>query len=325
MIRSIFCNKHGPRQVNLKAEEIARVLQEPDGVLWISLEQPTGEEIQDILHSIFRFHPLAIEDTQSTGYQPPKVDDFDSYLFILVHALKPNSFLTELETLELNCFLGPNYLVTSYKSAEMPPVQEVWELLNKDERLLDRGADFLCHAVLDHLVDAYMPVIDDMDEEIDRLEDQVLARPHPAVLQRILTLKHSTLTLRRIIAPQREVMNRLSRDEFPPIQAQNRIYYRDIYDHLVRIQDLSESVRDIVTGTLDTYLSASSNRLNEVMKALTIVSTIFLPLSFVAGVYGMNFEFMPELHWRYGYLIVWAIFLGLASVMLWLFRRRGWL
>ncbi len=325
MIRSVFCLQGKAQQFDLTLAEIARARQESAGLLWVSLEEPTDEELHQVLEEIFHFHPLAIEDAQSAGYQPPKVDEFGDYLFIIAHALRPASLLRELETMELNLFLGQNYLVTSYRSPEMPPVRAVWERLRRDERLIGHGADFLCHAVLDSLVDAYMPVIDGMDEEIDQLEDAVLVRPTPGVLQRILDLKHSTLTLRRIILPQREILNRLSRDDLPLIADHNRIYFRDIYDHLVRIHDLSETVRDVITGTLDTYLSSASNRLNEVMKALTIVSTIFLPLSFIAGIYGMNFEYMPELRWQYGYPMIWVIFIALPAVMLGYFKYKGWL
>lgn len=325
MIRSIFCPKEGPRQLDLNPTQIAQVLGEPEGLLWVSLEQPVEAELLSILRDTFHFHPLAIEDCQSEGYQAPKVDDFGDYLFIIVHALQPDFPLDQLDTMELDLFLGPNYLVTSYKCPYMPPVQSMWERLSRDERPIERGADFLCHNILDHLVDAYMPLIDNMDEEIDQIEDQVLDKPKPALLQRILSLKHSILVLRRVVAPQREVLNRLSRDDLPQIAPAHRIYYRDIYDHLTRIHDLSESVRDVATGTLDTYLSASSNRLNEVMKALTIVSTIFLPLSFLAGVYGMNFEYLPELHWRYGYYLVWGIFISIVVGMLGYFRWREWI
>ncbi|MBI1877935.1 MAG: magnesium/cobalt transporter CorA [Chloroflexi bacterium] len=239
--------------------------------------------------------------------------------------MRPDFPLDHMDTMELNCFVGSNYLVTSFRGQAMSPVQAIWERLERDKRPVERGPDFLCYTVLDQLVDEYMPLLDLMDEEVDRLEDEVLVRPRRAVLERILSLKHSILTLRRIIAPQREVMNRLSRDDLPQIKDQHRIYYRDIYDHLVRIHDLSESIRDVVTGTLDTYLSATSNRLNEVMKALTIVSTIFLPLSFLAGVYGMNFDNLPELHWHYSYFFVWGVFILIAGGMLWYFRRRGWI
>jgi magnesium transporter len=208
----------------------------------------------------------------------------------------------------------------------MSSIKTVWERLERDKRPIEHGADFLCYTILDQLVDEYMPLLDMMDEEIDVLEDEVvLKKPKPDVLERILSLKHSILSLRRIIAPQREVMNRLSRDDLAQIADQHRIYYRDIYDHLVRVHDLSESIRDVVTGALDTYLSATSNRLNEIMKALTLVSTIFLPLSFIAGIYGMNFEYFPEIHWRYGYLYVWTVFILIVGGMLWYFRRRGWI
>lgn len=325
MIRSIFCPKDAPRQFDLTPEQMVQALQDPDSLLWVSLEQPNEAEVQTVLVDIFHFHPLAIEDCLSDGYQAPKVDVFGQYLFIITHALRADFPLDHMDTCELNCFLGPNYLVTSFRGQGMSAVEAVWERLERDERPVERGADFLCYNVLDQLVDEYMPLIDAMDEEVDKLEDEVLVRPKPVVLERILSLKHSILTLRRIIAPQREVMNRLSRDDLPQIKDQHRIYYRDIYDHLVRIHDLSESIRDVVAGTLDTYLSANSNRLNEVMKALTIVSTIFLPLSFLAGVYGMNFDYLPELHWRYGYHLVWGVFISIVGGMLWYFHRRGWI
>lgn len=324
MIRSIFCPKSGPHRFHLTPAEMPQALADAGGLFWVSLEQPTEAEIDQILHDVFHFHPLAIEDCQSQGYQTPKVDDFGAYLFIIVHALRPDLPLNQLDTMELNCFLGHNYLVTSFMSPPMPPVQAVWERLARDERLTGHGADFLCHAILDQLVDEYLPVLDIVDDEIERLEDEILANPRQDTLEQILALKHSIAMLRRIIAPQREVMNRLSRDDLPQIAPQNRIYFRDIYDHLVRLHDLSESVRDVITGALDIYLSVTSNRLNEIMKALTIVSTIFLPLSFVAGVYGMNFKYLPELNWQYGYFTTWGVFILIVGGMLWYFRRRGW-
>jgi magnesium transporter len=302
-----------------------QALGEAQGLLWVSLERPTEAEVQSILHDVFRVHPLSIEDTLSTEYQAPKVDNFTEYIFLVMHALQPGFPAQALETMELDLFLGHNYLVTSFTSPHMPAVQYVWDRLDRDERLLARGPDVLCHAVLDKLVDDYLPLLDDIDLEIDALEDEVLTGPLENTLERILDMKHGMLTLRRIVMPQREVINRLSRDELPQISPNNRIYYRDIYDHLVRIYDLSETVRDVVTGTLDTYLSVTSNRLNEVMKTLTVVSTIFLPLAFIASVYGMNFVNMPELGWRYGYFALWAVFLLVAAGMLAIFRRHRWL
>lgn len=324
MIRSIYISSESHQKENLSPDEIKVALQDAQGLLWVSLEAPTAEETQQILNDLFNFHILTIEDCQSLGYQPPKVDDFGDYLFIIAHAIKPNQSFDELETMELNLFLGKNYLVTNFLESELHPITQVFNAIKKDRRLIQNGADFLCHAILDVLVDDYMPLLDKMDEEIEWLEDTVLSKPDPSTLERILNLKHSLMALRRIIAPQREIMNRLSRDDYPQIDRQSKIYFRDIYDHLVRIQDLSESIRDIVSGALDIYLNSISLRLNNIMKALTVVSTIFLPLSFVAGVYGMNFQYMPELSWRLGYLFVWIVFVIIFIGLLLAFKRRGW-
>lgn len=321
MIRSVYYTATGNIERDLSPDDIRRALKDHEGLLWVSLEHPNGSEIQSVLSDLFHFHPLAIEDCLNDGYQTAKLDDYGAYLFLVANALKPGEGLT-VETGELDLFLGENYLVTCFTDEFMKPVEDVWNRLGRDERLTINGSDFLCHAVLDHLVDDYMPLLDEMDDEIEWLEDEVLSKPNPVTLERILKLKHTVMSLRRIISPQREVINRLSRDEFPIIDRQSRMYFRDIYDHLVRIQDLSESIRDIVSGTLDIYLNSTSLRLNEVMKALTIVSTIFLPLSFLAGVYGMNFLTMPELAW--GYPWIWIIFLLVAFGMLWFFRRRQW-
>ncbi len=323
MIKSVYFTQDQVKE-NLSVAEMSAALQQKKGLLWVNLEAPEPAEIDQVLRDTFNFHPLAIEDCQNDGYQPPKVDDFGTYIFIIAHGINLQPDISLLQTNELDLFLGDHYLVTCFRSEDMPPVRAVWKLLPKDERLHLNGADFLSYAILDHLVDDYMPLLDKMDEEIEWLEDQVLATPTSQVMERVLRLKHDIMTMRRIIAPQREVMNRLSRDEFTQIDRLRRIYYRDIYDHLVRIYDLTESVRDIVSGTLDIYLSSNSLRLNEIMKALTIVSTIFLPLSFLAGVFGMNFKFMPELSWKYGYLAAWGLFVLIAAGMAIFFRNRRW-
>lgn len=326
MRRSVFRPADGPLHYDLDLDQIRRALEDAQGLLWVSLEEAEVEEIDTVLGGIFRFHPLAIEDCRSRSYQSPKVDVFDAYLFLVVHGLKPDFPLDRLDTLELDIFLGPNYVVTSHQSAQMPPLDALWSRLDLDERLTQRGADFLCYAILDELVDEFMPLLDQLDEQLDELGDYaVLGKPSQDLLVQVLALKHGIATLRRVTAPQREVLNRLSRDDISLIQPRHRIYYRDVYDHLARVHDLSDAIRDVATSTLETYLSATSNRLNEVMKALTIVSTIFLPLSFVAGVYGMNFDYMPELRWHFGYLAVWGLFIGIVLAMLGYFRHRGWL
>lgn len=324
MIRCVLLPTNENPQYNLSDDELRTALSHTDWLLWVSLENPDEKEF-NILRDVFHFHPLAIEDCQSTGYQPPKVDDFGSYLFIIVHAVQSDKDLTQLDTQELNLFLGENYVVTVYQGNPLPPIEAVFKKVKRDDRLARNGSDFLCHAVLDAVVDEYMPIIDHMDNEIEWLEDQVLEKPNPLTMKRVIDLKHSIMGLRRIISPMREVMNRLSRDDFPMIDRQSRIYFRDVYDHLVRIQDLSDTIRDIVSGTMDIYLNSTSLRLNEVMKALTIVSTIFLPLSFLAGVYGMNFEVnYPPFDWKYGIIFFWALSIAVGGGMLYLFKKRGW-
>jgi magnesium transporter len=323
MIRIAHFPPNAAPNTNLSLHAASAALQQP-GFLWISLEQPSREETLSVLSGLFHFHPLAIEDCLSDGYQTPKIDDFQDYIFIIAHAVHSNQNFEELETSELNLFLGKNYLVSYFKDHVLSPTKTIWNRLDRDERLYQRGSDYLCYAILDQTVDEYLPLIDRVEDEIDALEDIVLAHPTPTTLQRILQLKHAIMTIRRIISPQREVLNRLSRDEFPQIDAYSRIYFRDIYDHLVRIQDMTESLRDIVAGDLDIYLNSTSLRLNEVMKALTIVSTIFLPLSFVAGVYGMNFQYMPELSQRWAYPLVWLVFFLITTGMLWFFKKRKW-
>ena len=221
MIRSIYFPHTGEVQLDIKPEKISSALLDPKGMLWVSLEAPTPEESKLILGDIFKFHHLAIEDCLSVGYQSPKVDDFGDYLFIIAHAIKSDKAFDQLKTMELNLFLGKNYLVTSHMEKTLHPIAHIRENLSRDNRLYANGVDFLCHAILDVLVDDYMPVIDKMDEEIEWMEELVLAKPTPMILERILNLKHSLLAMRRIISPQREIMNRLSRDDFPQIDRQS--------------------------------------------------------------------------------------------------------
>jgi len=324
MIRTIYFPKTGSPQSELPVSALRPALADPDGLLWVSLEQPTDDEYRQVLDNCFHFHPLAIEDCQTTGYQTPKIDDYGAYIFMVALAIMPNGDRSQCHTEELNIFLGENFVVSVFHAKEMSPVDKLWRRLARDERLHNNGSDFLCHALLDYLVDDYIPHLDALEDEIEFLEDSVLKNPDPKTLARIIELKHYIMTLRRVIAPQREMVNNLSRDDYPMIDRQSRIYFRDIYDHLVRIYEIIDVIRDMATGTLEVYLNATSVRLNEVMKALTIVSTIFLPLSFVAGIYGMNFKFFPEINWPLGYAFAWIIFILIAAGMLTFFKLRKW-
>ncbi len=295
------------------------------GFIWVSLESASNKEMDDVLGGIFNFHPLAIEDCQSPGFQIAKIDDFSDYIFIITHAL--NSTLVEENqvTSEFDIFLGKNYLVTCFSDPKISVIDRAWEQIQKDGRIARFGSDFLCHTILDNIVDEYMPIIDGMELEVEGLEDSVIENPTPETLQRLLRIKHNIMSLRRIISPQREVMNRLSRDDFPGIiDTQSLIYFRDIYDHLVRFQEMADILRDIVSGALDIYLNSTSLRLNEIMKALTIVSTVFLPLSFITGAFGMNFLHIPGASSEFGFYVTSVLLVLLGVLMLVYFKKRRW-
>lgn len=327
MIRSIHCPSAGERRKDLSPPEIRAIAESGDGLLWVSLEDAADAEVVGILQAGFHFHPLTVADCINELYQAPKIDIFDDYLFIITHAVNPPAADEDgpLRTAEFNLFLGGNYVVTVASGAAVQAVRGLWERMAIDDRHVERGADYLAYMVLEAQVEAFLPVLEDLDRQADEVSDLAISDPTPGLLRRIQGLKHGILHLRRIIAPQREVMNRLSRDDLPQISERHRIYFRDLYDHVVRVQDLSESLREMIIDNLDTYLTTMANRTNEIMKALALVSTIFLPLTFVAGVYGMNFEHMPELKWPLGYYMTWAVFALIVVAMVLLFRRRRWL
>lgn len=324
MIKSYFFPQKNGTYSIIPLDEIQNHLSRTDGFIWVNLVAANAAEINQVLDQIFHFHPLTIEDCLSSGYQTAKVDDFVDYLFIIAHAIITDENFDNLQNTELDIFLGDNYIVTCTTDSPMPPIEKILTRIQRDSRVYAHGSDFFCHAILDTLVDDYMPLIDKMESEIDWVEDAVVENPSPQTLQKLLSLKHAIMSLRRVIFPLREVINRLSRGDFSQISSQSQIYFRDIYDHIMRIQDLTDTIRDIVSGSMDIYLNSTSLRLNEVMKALTIVSTIFLPLSFVAGVYGMNFVHMPGLASESGFLIICVVFLAIAFAMLGYFKIRRW-
>jgi len=288
------------------------------------MEEP-GEAEERILLDIFRFHPLTVEDCRETRNYP-KVEEFPGYLYFIVHGVKADTSPDHFNTIELDAFLGPNYVIT-YHHDMFRSINNVKKLLSTSPVACQRGPAFLMHQLLDQIVDYYAPVLDDFDERIAKLEDDIftLNRPNKAILEEIMDLKRGVLRLRRISARQMEVILRTSRGEFALIPATLLPFYRDIYDHIMRITDLAESYRDLISGSLDAYMSVVGNRMNEIMKVLTIFSAIMLPLTFIAGLYGMNFDNLPELHWQYSYFAVLAIMLVVALLMLFFFWRRGWI
>jgi magnesium transporter len=307
----------------LSVEQIRNSVASGEGLLWVDMEDPTKEDAE-LLLDVCCFHPLAVEDCISKNIHPPKIDDFEDYLFIIVHGINYNIESDVEETTELALFLGKNYVVTSH----YVPLRAVASVLNRvraNVRLMRRGAEFLAHDLIDALVDNIMPTIEEMDEKSAQLETEALHDPKRQTLTSIMQLKRSIVALNRVILPQREILNGLSRGDYPLISEQAQIYYRNIYDHLVRIEMLIQGLRDMAESVLSTYLSSVSNRMNEVMKVLSIVAAIFLPLTLLAGIYGMNFPNMPELHWRHGYFAVLGAMIIVSVSLIIHFRRKKWL
>ncbi len=322
----IFVYRPGAEKVEsgFKAEHLPELLKDEAAVVWIDMPEPTTADEQ-ILLDVFHFHPLTVEDCRENRHYP-KVEEFPGYLYLIVHGVRADTSPDHFNTIELDAFLGRNYVIT-YHHDEFRSIANVRQLISTSPIACQRGAAFLLHQILDQIVDYYSPVLDDFDERIDQLEADIftLKRPNNSILEEIMDLKRGVLRLRRISAKQREVLLRMSRGEFSLIDPLMLPFYRDVHDHIVRVTDLAESYRDLISGSLEAYLSVVSNRMNEIMKVLTIFSAIMLPLTFIAGVYGMNFDNMPELHSRFGYYTVWAIMITVAVGMLFLFWKRGWI
>jgi magnesium transporter len=310
------------------AEESREYLERPT-LTWIHVQGDAEAETMRQLGAYFGLHPLALEDVINTG-QRPKVEDYDEQLFmVLAHPVR-QAATGEVRMQQVSVFAGRNFLISFHPGGSDPfePVRR--RLRNNAGRIRGRGVDYLLYALLDLTIDEGFPVLELLGDDIEQVEDQLLAKPTRDLLPRLHRLKRTLLILRRMLWPQREVVNKLLRDESGIIGDETQVYYRDCYDHTIQIMDLLETYRDVITGLVDIYLSSVSYRLNEIMRVLTVIATIFIPLTFIVGVYGMNFQnsdspwAMPELRWYYGYPLVWLLMIGIVIGMLTYFRRRKW-
>ncbi len=247
----------------------------------------TRQQLEYLLGQVFQFHPLAVDDVITESHVP-KVDAWENYIYIVTHAVQFDNSVNDVDTSELDAFIGPNYLLT-YHDEAIAALERVWTNCMRDDRHIRRGPDYLFYELSDAIATDYLPCMDAIDEALDHLEAKVFDRPTTETISQIFKLKSTVLNLRRVLSPQREVMNKLARDDYDVIDAKDRIYFRDVYDHFVRMVDLNESLRDLVSGTLDTYLSVTANKTNDIVKSLTIITLLFMPLSFITGFFGMNF------------------------------------
>lgn len=327
----IFVYRQGAAQVEegFTAEDLPELLDDNDNVVWVDFLGETPEQVEEaktVLLEVFKFHHLTVEDCIETRNQP-KVEAFPSYIYFIVHGIKPGetgpgNFVTK----ELDGYLGENFVVT-FHDQRFRSVKTVKQQIRSSNFVCTRGAAYLLHQILDNIVDLYMPIVDDFDLEINALEERVfgLKKGDNAVLIEIMDLRRSVSRLRRISARQLEVLYRISHGEFPQIPEHILPFFRDVHDHLLRISDLSESYRDLVSGLFDIHFSVVANRNNDVMKTLTVLSSIILPLSLIAGIYGMNFENMPELKSTYGYFATLGVMVVVAVLLLVYFWRKGWI
>jgi magnesium transporter len=304
-------------------DDLRALLARPDARIWVDLSAPVGEAEIAVLRDVFKFHPIAIEDCLGSRAHP-KIDEYEGYLYMITHGLSAGASADSAEPVELDAFLGPNFLVTHHAGVSRS-VTAVTEQVTRTGIPLQQSPTAVLHAILDRQVDGLESVLDNIEDRIEKLEDAVFARPRNALVASLLSVKRNILELRRWTNKQREVLLRLGRREFALISAEEALLFRDVHDHLSRINDLLEAFRDMLTSIQEAYLSAVSNRTNDIMRFLTLFSTIMMPLTVLTGIYGMNFDHMPELRLRYGYPLVLVAMIVIAGSMLLYFRHRGWL
>ena len=315
-IRVTVCDEGKVRQGG--AELIDAWRRESAQRLWVDIEDPKQEDIEPLLETRFDFHELAAEDSLSPNTLP-KYDHFPAYDFFVFRAVDERQ-----QPQKLAAFLGSNFLFTIHRD-RLQAAENTCQRLPSDARLLNNGPDFLLYSVVDQMVDAYFPLLDQIEESVDELQDDIFKDAHPDHLDQLLHLKRQINTLRRQSVPQRELMNQISRGDAQFVQKEHLIYFRDIYDHMFRISETIDLERDMMAGAMEAYLSVIANRTNDIMKVLTIFSAIILPMTLIAGIYGMNFAIEPELHWKYGYWYALGLMALTGIVMFIWFRRRGWI
>ena len=328
MISAHLWKKGDAFKAGISRADMLGALQQKDSLLWVDLESPTEFE-SDSLVEIFNFHPLAVEDCL-VDHSQPKADDYEEYFFIVMHAVMmvhdEEAETDALHTEELDIFAGKNYIVTFHKTPVRTIAQTREAVLKTPDRYMGHGADMLLHAIIDRLVDNYQPVLDAYDGKIDDLEEDLFSHSGGSdFLSTIVQVKRDIFNLRRIVTPQRDTVNFLTRNSSAFIKAKNIMYFRDICDHLIRIYSIAEGFHESLASLLQAYFSYSSQKLNEIIKHMTVLATLTMPSIIVASIYGMNFKHMPELNWQYGYLFALALSGGISVTMLVWMKWKKWL
>lgn len=293
-------------------------------VTWINIDGIHEVDLIERLGRHFGFHPLILEDILNTT-QRPKYDVFENHIFVALKMLHYGEKNSGIDSEQISLMLGSNFVI-SFQEKEVDVFNPVRDRIrNNKGRIRKMGADYLAYSLIDAIVDNYFIILEKFGEKIEDIERDLIKEPTSKTMQAIYGIKSDIIFLRRLIWPLREIVSGLDRGESSLIQESTHIFLRDVYDHTIQVMDTIESFRDIVSGMLDIYLSSVSNKMNEVMKVLTIIATIFIPLTFIAGIYGMNFKYMPELSWRWAYFGVLGIMIAIGVTMLIYFKRKRWL
>jgi len=316
-------------EVHFQEREIEKieecfVFKDRQTVTWINVDGLHQVEILEKLGECYGFHPLMLEDILNTD-QRPKMEDYGDYIYIVLKRLSQSNKNNGTMTEQISLIMGSNFVI-SFQETEGDIFDPIRERIRNDKgRIRKMTADYLAYSLLDSIVDNYFIIMEKLGEKIEFLEEELVTRPTTETLKTIHQLKREMIFLRRAVWPLREVVSGLERGESLLMKESTRIYLRDVYDHTIQVIDTIETFRDMVSGMLDIYLSSISNRMNAVMKVLTIIATIFMPLTFIAGIYGMNFKYMPELEWYWGYPAVWLVVVLVGVSMLIYFKKKRWL
>lgn len=308
----------------VKDLEELRPYRDTSTVTWVNVCGLSDPDLLTGIGDLFSLHPLTVQDIQNTD-QRPKIEDLVDYIYVAVKMFSTGDGSHGIVTEQVSIVIGRNYVI-SFKEQDEDIFEGIREKLRKSKgRIRKMGSDYLAYRLLDTIVDGYFLILERLGEELESLEESVVANPRPEVLRAIHALRIEMTVLYRSVWPLREVIGALTRDELPLINKATEIFFRDVYDHTIQIIETMETDRDMISGMLDIYVSSISNRMNEIMKVLTVIATIFIPMTFLAGVWGMNFKYMPEIGWRWSYPVFWLLMIAIAVFMLFYFHRKKWL
>ncbi len=324
MFENFYYHPDEGLKTGITIEEMTQAVKDPRATVWFDVTDIDDSDI-DLLTNVFNLHPLTVEDFIMPSARP-KIEEFPEYLFLVIFSMQSANAQQKIKInmTEMDCCLGRNFLIT-FHSDPSSTINACKDRVRKQSPTIMHGADMLLYSILDSCVDNYFPILNEFDNTVDLVSDELFKSPNQNTLKKIYTLKNDIMNLRRTIGPQADVISLLLRGAFKSVQSANLIYYRNVYDNMVRFNDTVGALRDIISGAMEAYASIVSNRLNEIMKTLTVITTIMMPLTLIASIYGMNFKHMPGLDHAFGYYGVIVIMAMLTILMLIYFKRRNWL